>query len=274
MTLAASVFGGPWAALAWSLAAAALLVWPVQSQHRRAGRRRTTGRRRVRRVWPLSDGAGNAVRANTPSLGVPILHSPGFAADWLGPLAGAAVGTAAVSIAGVSAAPFAILTVPVAARLIGRLGAGRPRQADPTLPLTLDLLAAALRSGRPLSVALQLAAPAAGPASAAALARVAGLLELGADPAAAWALVDVPALLPVAVAGRRSADSGARLAHGLEQLAADLRIQARSAAEERAQRAGVLGMLPLGLCFLPAFICIGVVPVVVGIAGSALAGLH
>jgi hypothetical protein len=28
------------------------------------------------------------------------------------------------------------------------------------------------------------------------------------------------------------------------------------------------------LCFLPAFICIGVVPVVVGIAGTAFAGMR
>ncbi|MDQ3055153.1 MAG: type II secretion system protein F, partial [Actinomycetota bacterium] len=34
----------------------------------------------------------------------------------------------------------------------------------------------------------------------------------------------------------------------------------------RAQRAGVALMAPLGLCFLPAFVCLGVVPVVVGIA--------
>jgi hypothetical protein len=31
-----------------------------------------------------------------------------------------------------------------------------------------------------------------------------------------------------------------------------------------------VGGLPLGLCFLPAFICLGVVPVIVGIATSVL----
>jgi Flp pilus assembly protein TadB len=206
---------------------------------------------------------------------VAIRHSSGCAGDRLGLLAGAAVGAATVAVAGLAAAPLAILAVPAASRLAGRLSERTPqRRADPALPLTLDLLAAALGSGRPLNVALRVAAPAAGPANAAALGRVAGLLELGADPTAAWASVDDPNLLPVSLASRRSADSGARLAQGLEQLATDLRQQARTAAQERAHRAGVLVMLPLGLCFLPAFICIGVVPVVVGIANSAFAGMR
>jgi Flp pilus assembly protein TadB len=255
--MTAPVLGGPWIAVAWSLAAAAVLVWPAHARPR------------------SSDESGSRVTAKPPSLGVAIRHSSPVAADRLGLLTGAAVGVAALAVAGLGATPLAILAVSVTARLAGRL---RDRKsdgrADPALPLTLDLVAAALRSGRPLSVALRVAAPAAGPASAAALTRVAGLLELGADPAAAWALVDDPALLPVAVAGRRSADSGARLAQGLEQLAADLRQQVRTATQARAHRAGVLAMLPLGLCFLPAFICIGVVPVVVGIAGTAFAGMR
>ena len=35
-----------------------------------------------------------------------------------------------------------------------------------------------------------------------------------------------------------------------------------------AERAGVLIAGPLGLCFLPAFVCLGVVPVVAGLAGD------
>jgi pilus assembly protein TadC len=35
-----------------------------------------------------------------------------------------------------------------------------------------------------------------------------------------------------------------------------------------AERAGVLIAGPLGLCFLPAFVCLGIVPVVVGLAGE------
>ncbi|SLJ82662.1 putative alanine-rich membrane protein [Mycobacteroides abscessus subsp. abscessus] len=44
------------------------------------------------------------------------------------------------------------------------------------------------------------------------------------------------------------------------------------AAAARAERAGVLISGPLGLCFLPAFLCLGIVPVVVGLAGRVLDG--
>jgi Flp pilus assembly protein TadB len=138
---------------------------------------------------------------------------------------------------------------------------------DRALALALDLLAAALRSGQPVGAALMLAAPAAGHARQAALTQVAGLLRLGADPAEAWrSVADDEILAPVAVAACRSADSGIRLAGGMEQVAAEARAQVRARAEARAHRAGVLAMAPLGLCFLPAFVCLGVVPVVVGIA--------
>ncbi|CKW18115.1 alanine rich membrane protein [Mycobacterium tuberculosis] len=36
------------------------------------------------------------------------------------------------------------------------------------------------------------------------------------------------------------------------------------------ERAGVLIAGPLGLCFLPAFLCVGIVPLVVGLAGDVL----
>ena len=45
------------------------------------------------------------------------------------------------------------------------------------------------------------------------------------------------------------------------------------AAEQAARRVGVLAVAPLGLCFLPAFVLLGVVPVVIGLAGPLLATL-
>lgn len=41
-------------------------------------------------------------------------------------------------------------------------------------------------------------------------------------------------------------------------------------AEASARRAGVLIVLPLGLCFLPAFILAGLVPVIVAVLGDVL----
>jgi pilus assembly protein TadC len=97
------------------------------------------------------------------------------------------------------------------------------------------------------------------------------LLRLGAEPAAGWAtLTEVGCYRSVAVAGQRCADSGARLAGALRAGAAELRAQRRDAAVAKAERVGIWSLLPLGLCFLPAFVCIGVVPVVIGVASPIL----
>jgi Flp pilus assembly protein TadB len=179
----------------------------------------------------------------------------------LGPVMGAV--TAAV------ACPVAFVAVRALAR---RPASTRP---DRALALTLDLCAAALRAGRTMPDALTAAAEAAERSSRAALIRVAGLLRLGADPERAWAVLDPRGPLgPVAVVAARGASSGIRSAAAFERLAEEIRADCASAASTRAARAGVLGIAPLGACFLPSFVCLGIVPVVVGIAGSALAGLH
>jgi Flp pilus assembly protein TadB len=152
----------------------------------------------------------------------------------------------------------------------------RPPRArpGPSLALALDLAAVALRAGCTLDSSLLLAAPAADPLIAERLARVGGLLRLGAEPDEAWRLAaDDPVLAPVAAAARRSAASGVRLAGAFEQLAVDVRAQLRAEGEARAGRIGVLAAAPLGLCFLPSFVCLGIVPVVIGVAGAALSGL-
>ena len=140
--------------------------------------------------------------------------------------------------------------------------------------LVLDLAAAALRSGKPLADALALAAPAGGPEEGRALEHVARLCELGADPAQAWS--GMPQNGPLAEAGRvavRSASSGVRLAAGFERLAADLRAQRVAEATARAHRSGVVTLAPLAACFLPSFVCLGIVPVLVGVARNALGGV-
>ncbi|MFZ2116428.1 MAG: type II secretion system F family protein, partial [Pseudonocardiaceae bacterium] len=73
-----------------------------------------------------------------------------------------------------------------------------------------------------------------------------------------------------AKAARRSGRSGMALAESLARLAADVRADAREQSEARAQRAGVLIAAPLGLCFLPAFLVIGIVPVLIGLAGGLM----
>jgi pilus assembly protein TadC len=163
----------------------------------------------------------------------------------------------------------------VGVRVLTRLEPAAARRARELrrdeLPEVLSLLAAALSAGLPLSGALAAVASATGGALAPDLARVGELSSLGAGPAAAWAdCATDPVLSPVARAAIRSADSGSALAAAFRQLAAELRADAELRAEEAARRAGALATAPLGLCFLPAFLCLGVVPVVIGIAQQVL----
>jgi len=103
------------------------------------------------------------------------------------------------------------------------------------------------------------------------LARTARSLRLGAEPAEAWAhLSDVPGAQRVVAAAIRSSASGGALAGAFLRLADDLRADRSVAAEAAARRAGVLIVLPLGLCFLPAFVLAGLVPVVVAVLGDVL----
>ena len=147
----------------------------------------------------------------------------------------------------------------------------RKQQRAAELPLVLDLLAVCLRAGTPLVIALETVATALPGPFSSDLTLVAGLQRLGCGAAAAWAdLADDPDLGPVARAVGRSAESGARLAAAFERLAEDRRAALAAAGEARARRAGVIAMAPLGLCFLPAFVSLGIVPIVLSLAEEVL----
>jgi hypothetical protein len=60
------------------------------------------------------------------------------------------------------------------------------------------------------------------------------------------------------------------LAEAIAALALQCRQDAAHRAAAAGERAAVLIAGPLGLCFLPAFVCLGVVPVVAGLAGDLL----
>lgn len=102
---------------------------------------------------------------------------------------------------------------------------------------------------------------------------VASLASLGATPAAAWSdYRSDPVWCDVARSAELSAESGSAMADTLDRLASQHRARGALRARSAAQRVSVLAMAPLGLCFLPAFICIGVIPVVLGLL-SGLAGV-
>jgi Flp pilus assembly protein TadB len=155
-----------------------------------------------------------------------------------------------------------------AAHTLTRRRLCRARRVDPLrLAALWDLLAACLRSGLPVPAAVGAVARDAPTPVAAVLRSTGELLSLGASPAEAWAPArHCPDTAELARAACRTARSGTALAGAAAALAARVRESGAEHAEARAQRAAVLITGPLGLCFLPAFLCLGVVPVVVGLA--------
>jgi pilus assembly protein TadC len=190
--------------------------------------------------------------------------------------AAAGLGIALVLVIGGVLGVAAGVAVAVAVdRLIPRLepaAARRRRQHRAReLPLTLDLLGVCLRAGMPLVAALETVADALPGPFSDDLRVTAGLQRLGAAPATAWAeLAADPDLAPVSRAVARSAESGSRLAAAFDRLAADRRSALASAGLSRARSAGVVAMAPLGLCFLPAFVCLGIAPIVLSLIGEVL----
>lgn len=156
----------------------------------------------------------------------------------------------------------------------------RPRATPPAdraaLARALDLLGVALLAGLPTPVALAAVGDAmatTAPAVAEPLRYVAARVRLGATPALAWR--DVPgadAVAPVAPVLARVTDGGGSVRAALDHTAQRLRSEADAVAVARAERAAVLVAGPLGLCFLPAFVCLGIVPVVIGLADGMLPG--
>jgi Flp pilus assembly protein TadB len=139
------------------------------------------------------------------------------------------------------------------------------------LPYAVDLLAGALKAGLPTQRAVRVVAGALDGSLGRRLGRVARALGLGLPPEQAWlALADLPGGARLITAVSRSADSGAALSATFARLADDQRARQSATVEAAASRAGVLIVLPLGLCFLPAFVFAGVVPVIVAVLGDVL----
>lgn len=133
------------------------------------------------------------------------------------------------------------------------------------LPLACDLLAACLEAGVPPGAAIAAVGEASPPPLGEALSRVAALYRFGTEPARAWD--GTPSTLDgLARAFVRAGGSGSSVVPSLRALAADVRDSSRARTEAAVRRAGVWVLAPLGACFLPAFLCLGVVPLVLGIA--------
>jgi Flp pilus assembly protein TadB len=158
-------------------------------------------------------------------------------------------------------------------RAIGRAEssatAGRRRAIAADLPVLVRLIATGLRAGLAPATATEMAARAFdGPASARLLDLIAPL-GLGADPADVWRrITEEPGLGPLGVALLRAHDTGAAIGVVVDRLAVELARDARATTEDRARQVGVRAAIPLGVCLLPAFLELGIEPVVAGLAGA------
>ena len=154
-------------------------------------------------------------------------------------------------------------------RLLRRSGAGVDdgAQLSLDLPVACDLLAVCLTAGTPVGAALAAVGNALPGPLGERLAEVGALYRLGAAPRRAWTGAPAP-LDALARTVVRAGESGSAAVPALQRLAADLRTSDRSETEAAVRRAGVWVLAPLGLCFLPAFVCLGVVPLVLGIAAD------
>jgi pilus assembly protein TadC len=256
-----------------------------------AGDGRDAARRRLRGVGRSHQGG----RRRTPeTAGAATLLSCGLAlAAVLWTLGGVP------AVLGAAPAALVMSARPLRARAVARRTAAR---CAAQLPRAADLVAACLEAGATPADALDVVREHLGGPLAVALGSAAGALRAGADPLQAYAgaaapegntgggddraenrghgpawrgrtrETDDPARLLVRALGR-ALDSGAPVATTVAAVADEQRRRRRWAAEAAARRAGVLAVAPLALCFLPAFVLLGVVPVVLSIAADVLGGL-
>ncbi|QGV82658.1 type II secretion protein F [Streptomyces ficellus] len=139
------------------------------------------------------------------------------------------------------------------------------------LPLAADLLAACLSAGAGPREAAEAVGESLGGPVGDRLAWAAAELRLGGEPDDVWGRFgEIPGARPLARCLERASASGAPAAEAVSRLAAGLRADRARRATARAQRAQVLITAPVGLCFLPAFLAVGVAPVVIGLAGELL----
>ncbi|WP_369171204.1 type II secretion system F family protein [Streptomyces sp. R28] len=244
-----------------ALAVGWLLRWPLAVRHERRVRRRlaelmtTAEVTSIRRRFDVRQGMRH---------GLPLVAVVGAGWALVGGIAGLAAG---LIVAGGlwmwrrRQAAVGAEEVPDAAEVARQL------------PLAADLLAACIAAGAGPVIAAQAVGEALGGPVGDGLARGAAEVRLGGEPGEAWQrLASMPRAGALARLLERADVSGLPAAGPVARLAAEARADWGRTATERARRAAVMVTAPVGLCFLPAFIAVGVAPVVIGLAGGVLGG--
>lgn len=162
-------------------------------------------------------------------------------------------------------------------RRAGRLetGAARRRREriEAELPHVVDLVRSLVTAGAAPDRALRSVCGVVSAETAEELRPWAGRLLLGGDPASVWAdLSRHPQLGRLGAALHRAAVGGAPVTDALRRLSEDLRAARRADLHRRVREVEVRATAPLGACLLPAFVLLGVVPLVAGAARGLVLG--
>ncbi|WNI16952.1 type II secretion system F family protein [Actinacidiphila sp. ITFR-21] len=261
--------GTGWAVHSLGTAGAVLAALAAGLLAAGGARQRVVGIRRLRSVL------GTPCRTRRPAETLRRLRGP--LTGW-GPVVAAGLGVGALIggplgvLAGIGTAAGTGRWLKRRQKAAGRL-AGAAEAGDADLPFCADLMAACLAAGAtPGEAAGAVGRCLDGPLGEA-LIRVRAELRLGAEPAECWDRFGrLPAAREMGRCLARAATTGSAPVAEMARLAAECRAARARTALARARRAAVLATAPLGACFLPAFLLVGVAPVVMGLAGRVLGG--
>lgn len=175
-----------------------------------------------------------------------------------------------VFLGGVVGIVGAVVAAAVAWNVLGRAESPsvrrRREELERDLPIAVHLLGACLDAGAAISGALEAVAAALPGAVAEELGLVSHRLALGVDPLEVWReLAGDSQLRPLGRAMARAHQSGASVRDAIAGLANELSAQSRAGTDALARSVEVRAAAPLGVCFLPAFLLLGVVPMVAGV---------
>ncbi|WP_035780328.1 type II secretion system F family protein [Arthrobacter sp. H14] len=153
----------------------------------------------------------------------------------------------------------------------GTAGTEQPRpggtsgRTDLQAPIMLELAGSMLEAGSSLEQTLTVLSTITGEQTGRGLTTVVSAMRLGAGWEQSWAAASnsesAPVLKELEEGLGFAAATGAPSSALLSAQAQQMRRRSYREAEQRAAALGVRLVLPMGLCSLPAFVCIGVLPV-------------
>jgi Flp pilus assembly protein TadB len=213
---------------------------------------------------PTASGRLRAVRAAARGRTAKQRHVPA------GPVVAVALSLTVAVMLGLGAAALTGVVLAVASPRISRWWSSRSQNSQRQaltlqVPTALALMVAAINAGRSPQGGLEAVRKATRGALGAELGRVVERLHASSDPVAVWSQLGDSPLAAVGRAIARAEASGTAVSRALEDVAQELQRDRQRYRSELAERLGVLTTIPMGLCFLPGFMLVTVVPLLLGI---------